>query len=174
MSSFAENRSLLPSEPTGHPHCCLSISRGLIDLLGRTLPPGPAITLSIGSGTGLLESLLAECNPHVRVEGVEAESSINEYIPEQNMHTVAGTWDLCSAAEEAEAWLFVYPKETKLVRKYLREYGNKEVLKTIVWLGPRSDWQDYNPILKDFGNLEVYTGGNIVAEYETMAVLKKG
>lgn len=42
-------------------------------------------------------------------------------------------------------WMFVYPREAVLVRRYiacLDAMAGKEEKKVLVWAGPKSDWED--------------------------------
>lgn len=128
-----------------HPHCCASLSYEIISLLAEDIQRAPHITLSIGSGSGLLEALLQQYASDAIIEGVEVAEDVNRYLPKEKLHIVGGTWDLCDRASAADTWLFIYPKDVLLVGKYLEAYG-KGTEKRIIWLGPQADW----PILHDF------------------------
>lgn len=130
--------------PKRFPDCCLGISTTLIAHITALLPKNPDFTISIGSGSGLLEGLIAHCDENVTVAGVEVDSTINRYISEEDMNIVGGGWGLCSTAQQAKAWMFVYPRDPKLITKYIDTYGSQAV-DLIVWLGPRVDWPDYEP-----------------------------
>lgn len=134
--------SHLSSSPTRFPDCCLSISSTLLITLTNLLPKKPSFTLSIGSGSGLLEALLTHSNASISVEGVEVASTVNRYIAEEDMHLAAGAWDLYARAQQATAWMFVYPRDPRLVSRYIERYGPENV-EVVVWLGPRVDWVDY-------------------------------
>ncbi|KAJ5368541.1 uncharacterized protein N7496_008301 [Penicillium cataractarum] len=163
---------LSSSSPTRFPDCCLSISTTLLTTLTTLLPKKPAFTLSIGSGSGLLEGLLSHSNAAISVEGVEVASSVNRYIAEEDMHVAAGAWDLYSRARQAKAWMFVYPREPKLVSRYIEIYGEGDV-EIIVWLGPKVDWGDYEPCFRSsmFAELEVLEVG--LAPYEIAVVARR-
>lgn len=128
--------------PTHHPDCCCSLSIHLIDTLVKILSPAPFLTVSIGSGTGLLEALLLKKRSEISLKAVEASNTANQYIREEDLHIVLGTWDICSLAADAEAWLFVYPREAHLLSRYLQAYGSQSV-RFIIWLGPKADFSDY-------------------------------
>ena len=134
-------------EPKHHPDCCMAISQSLLHNLANLLPCGLAISvLSIGSGTGLLESLLSDLiDDSYDVCGVEVSPNVNKYLPEQNMFFVGGTWDLCSQAGKSHVWMFTYPREPKLVKQYLELFDHANLSK-IFWLGPKMDWQDYEGV----------------------------
>jgi hypothetical protein len=134
--------SHLSTSPTRFPDCCLSISSTLLTTLTNLIPKKPAFTLSIGSGSGLLEALLSHSNASISVEGVEVASTVNRYIAEEDMHLAGGAWDLYSRAQQAAAWMFVYPRDPRLVSRYIERYGGENV-EVVVWLGPRVDWVDY-------------------------------
>ncbi|KAB8260449.1 hypothetical protein BDV32DRAFT_149417 [Aspergillus pseudonomiae] len=136
--------SQLTTTPQAFPTCCLSISTPLLETLTSLLPKKPDYTVSIGSGSGLLEALLTHTNASLQIEGVEVNPAVNRYIAEQDMHVVTGTWDLlASRVPGAKAWMFVYPREPKLVDRYIEAFGKEGVVEVILWLGPRADWADY-------------------------------
>ncbi|KAL2833537.1 hypothetical protein BJY01DRAFT_93112 [Aspergillus pseudoustus] len=165
----------LTQTPTLYPNCCLSLSTPLLTYLASILPSQPHFTLSIGSGSGLLEALITAHHRNVHIEGVEVNSSVNLYIEEQNINVVTGTWDLCSRAAQARAWMFVYPREPKLVGKYIETFGDGDI-DQILWLGPKMDWADYEGCFEQtgFGNRRVYDGDSIGgAEFEMVVVLSK-
>ncbi|KAJ8128977.1 hypothetical protein O1611_g4655 [Lasiodiplodia mahajangana] len=140
----------LRDEPTRYPGCCLSLSNRLLATIGSLLNSShdlvhptslthnePALVLSIGSGTGLLEELLhaylnnLNTHTHVpeerikswRVEGVEVNPAVNTHLPEDRINYVAGTWAVLSTrAREATALMFVYPRDGALVRRYVEAF----------------------------------------------------
>jgi hypothetical protein len=89
------------------------------------------------------------------------------------MHVAAGAWDLYSRAREAKGWMFVYPREPKLVSRYIETYGEGDV-KIIVWLGPKVDWPDYEPCFRrsSFAELEVLEEDGL-APYEIAVVARR-
>lgn len=138
----------LSSKSISHPDCCLSLSLPLLGTIAAHLPTPPALILSIGSGTGLLERLLSLHYPSLHILGVEvrADPSVNKYLPEEDIFTVIGSVGsggaTCDRASTAAVWMFVYPRSPLLIRNYLHEYGEGSV-KTIIWLGPANDWADF-------------------------------
>lgn len=165
--------SQLSSSPNRFPDCCLSISCTLITTLTNLLPKKPAFTLSIGSGSGLLEGLLSHSNASISVEGVEVASTVNRYIAEEDMHVAAGAWDVYPRAQQAAAWMFVYPRDPKLVSRYIEIYGDQNV-EIIVWLGPKVDWVDYEGCFQgsSFDDVRVLEEVGL-APYETAVVARK-
>ncbi|KAJ4343645.1 hypothetical protein N0V95_006619 [Ascochyta clinopodiicola] len=153
----SEAESLLPVEdlptapqltdrPMLYAGCCLALSRSLVAHVHSLLPPAPALTLSIGSGFGLLEAHLAASPYYAHIVGVEVEPSPNVYLPAARHHVVHGTRFLEPLAAEASAWLFVYPRRVGLVDEYLATYGRVsegKAVHVIVWIGPQADWDDY-------------------------------
>lgn len=131
----------LLSIPTACPGSCLALSAPLVTYLGSLLPPAPSLTLSIGSGFGLIEAYLNAQSSH-NVIGVEVAPSPNQYLPASHHRIVHGTRFLEPLAAEATTWLFVYPRRVGLVQEYMAEHGEGEVRK-IVWAGPKTDWDDY-------------------------------
>ncbi|KAJ5584024.1 uncharacterized protein N7459_003824 [Penicillium hispanicum] len=162
----------LSSSPKRFSDCCLAISNTLIAQLAAILPKKPKFTLSVGSGSGFLEGLLAYSEASCSVQGVEVDSSINRYIAEEDMHVVGGGWGLHADAQHATAWMFVYPRDPKLVAKYIDAYGDQAV-EMIVWLGPRVDWEDYEPCFRasPFSALSFLDNVGL-APYETMVVAR--
>ncbi len=140
----------LSDRPTLYPDCCCSISRGLIQTLLSILPSDPELTLSVGSGSGLLEALLLRQSRKLNVHGVEVSSSVNKYLPEERTQLVAGTWALASSAKDASAWIFVYPREVQLIEKYIQSYG-KGIVRQIIWIGPLADREEAETTLLEEG-----------------------
>lgn len=110
---------------------------------------------------------------NLSVQGVEVASTVNRYIAEEDMHVVGGGWGLCPSAQQAAAWMFVYPRDPRLVTKYIETYGHDSV-ELIVWLGPRVDWADYVPCFRQsaFSDL-TFPEDTGLAPYETMVVARK-
>ena len=133
---------VLTTTPTAYSGCCLALSETLIAYLASLLPQPPALTLSIGSGFGLLESYLITKPYAHHIIGVEVEPSSNKFLPSSNHRIVHGTRFLEPLAAEATTWLFVYPRRVGLVREYFAQYGQDSV-ERVIWAGPKSDWDDY-------------------------------
>ncbi|KAJ5094535.1 hypothetical protein N7456_010396 [Penicillium angulare] len=162
----------LSSSSTLFPDCCLAVSKTVITSLISLLPKKPAFTLSIGSGQGLLESLISHSDENVSVQGVEVNSSVNRYIAEEDMHVVPGTWGLYSFAQHATAWMFVYPRDPKLITRYMDTYGDQAV-ELIIWLGPRVDWPDYEPCFHHSSFSELSFPDIGLMEFEVAVVARK-
>lgn len=160
----------LNASPKLLPGCCLAISNTLITYLSSILPKQTAFTISVGSGSGLLEGLITYAHPEVSVEGVEVESTINRYIAEERMHVVNGGWGVYPGAQHAVAWMFVYPRDPKLITRYIHAYGDQTV-EMILWLGPRVDWSDYEPCFcqSSFSDLSFPVDAGL-APYEVLVV----
>ena len=152
-----------------YPDCCSSLSIPLISKLASLLPPDPALTLSIGSGTGLLEALLLQHQSTTNLRAVEVTKEVNKYMPEALMQAVNGTWSLCQLAKDATAWMFVYPRDVGLIKKYVQAFGQGSA-SAIIWIGPVVDLQEVEgswlgplwkqEVLKDCG----------LSEYEAMVL----
>lgn len=173
--STQESLELLPvltDTPTVYSGCCLALSRPLITHLQTLLPPQPNLTLSVGSGFGLLEAYLVTEPYSLRVIGVEVEPSPNKYLPVSHHRTVVGTRFLEPLAREATTWLFVYPRRVALVQEYIAQYGEGSV-KRIIWAGPRADWDDYADCFATW-DVQVQTADNAGARaWEAIAVASK-
>ncbi|CAG7958461.1 unnamed protein product [Penicillium olsonii] len=163
----------LSTEPHRFPDCCLGVSSTLIDHITSILPKKPAFTVSVGSGSGLLEALIVNRHDNVSVHGVEIGSTVNRYIAEEDMHVVTGGWGLCPAAQQASAWLFVYPRDPKLIKKYIDVYGHQSI-DLIIWFGPRVDWPDYEPQFAQSSFAELTFPDDVgMTPYELMAVARR-
>lgn len=153
-----------------HPDCCCSLSKTLIARIASLLQTELGLALSIGSGTGLLEALLLDYRPTMNLRAVEVSKAVNKYLPGDSMETVNGTWDLCNSAHDAGSWIFVYPREAGLIKRYAQVFVQGST-KQVIWIGPLADLQEiqdiYLPsaiwkriILKDCG----------LSDYETMVL----
>jgi hypothetical protein len=131
----------LTDMPTAYAGCCLALSAPLVARLRSLLSPSPALTLSIGSGFGLLEAHLL-ASPRICIVGVEVAPSPNKYLPALHHRTVQGSRFLEPLAREATTWLFVYPRRAALVSEYINDHGGGSV-ESIIWIGPRADWNEY-------------------------------
>jgi hypothetical protein len=82
----------LGDEPKHFPDCCMGISKPLVSTLLTMLPPKPALILSIGCGSGLLEQTLLQAG-HQRLDlyGVEVPGCVNAHLPSDRVLIVPGT-----------------------------------------------------------------------------------
>jgi hypothetical protein len=89
------------------------------------------------------------------------------------MNVVGGGWGLYPSAQQATAWMFVYPRDPKLITKYIDSYGDQAV-EMIVWVGPRVDWADYEPCFckSAFSNWSVLENIGLTP-YETAIVARR-
>ena len=138
----------ISEKPTLHPDCCCPISIPLIRLLSSMILSVRGMTISISSGSGLLEALLLRENYRINIHGIEVANSINRYLPDERMQPVHGTWDLSHAAKDAIAWLFVYPRDLGLIKKYIQAYGEGAV-EHIIWIGPLADLAEIDVVLQE-------------------------
>ncbi|KAK2021998.1 hypothetical protein LX32DRAFT_216107 [Colletotrichum zoysiae] len=167
----------LTDDPRTLPDCCLSLSRPLLRELHGRLPPAPHLTLSIGSGTGLLEGLLhdlasSSSTPPYGDAKTTTTTALNlvsvEVAPSPNRYhaahrTVPGTWALDPLAAEARAWVFAYPKQVALVRGYVAGFVPGAV-ETVVYVGPRRDWDDFRTAFDGIAaGVEVWDEGRMEA-----------
>ncbi|TLD37017.1 Protein KRI1 [Venturia nashicola] len=108
--------------------------------------------------------------PPLRVIGLEVNNLVNKYLPPENAVTVKGTWDIYNKSSEYNTWLFVYPRSPKLISSYLEL---PMVPYTIIWLGPRKDWDDFRtPFVASEFKLEEIEDAGLV-HYETMVLMTK-
>lgn len=79
-----------------------------------------------------------------------------------------GTWHIIDEAREAVALMFIYPRETKLVKAYLDVAAKAEV---VVWIGPRLDFEEFGTALASWGeNMTQSQADKVVEPYERLAV----
>ncbi|KAJ7204304.1 hypothetical protein B0H12DRAFT_1035330 [Mycena haematopus] len=149
----------LTASASRHSSSCASLSLPLLDLLDAVLPPPPALTLSVGSGPGLLEALLLQRHPHrssplsflgVDVAQPRARPTVNRFLRTVNTALVPGTWAVALEATRAEGLLFVYPRQPALVWAYLAR-GRSERVRTVVWIGPRCDVAEFGGVMAEWG-----------------------
>ncbi|KUI62550.1 hypothetical protein VP1G_09665 [Cytospora mali] len=185
----------LSDTPRRYPDFCLSISTRLIHALTDILSSASStqggqhenLVLSVGSGSGLLEahmqslwSSLPGCN--LAIEGVEVRTAeearpVNRYLSEEHYTTVRGTFEISPRGQEASALIFVYPREPVLIQRYLQAAREDEdsPLRTVVWLGPKADWDTFAYCLRDvpgFCSVEIPQDCGVV-EYEMMVVIRR-
>ncbi|KAJ4310896.1 hypothetical protein N0V94_008216 [Neodidymelliopsis sp. IMI 364377] len=163
----------LTDRATVYSGCCLALSTPLVAHLHSLLPLVPSLTLSIGSGFGLLEALLLAAPYASHIVGVEVEPSPNTYLPQTHHRIVHGTRFLEPLAAEASTWLFVYPRRVALVSEYIKEYGLGSV-HTIIWIGPQADWDDYKGCFASGWDVQTQSADGIGGKpWELLAVMKK-
>lgn len=148
--------------PTHYPECCLSISEGLFTCIARCLSEvtrclvpitesrvEKTTILSIGCGTGFLESLLTiHLQEHgfcVKVAGVEVPSADVRYLTSDLVSYVSGTRGISHRAASADILLFIYPRDGDLIRQYLTLFSSN--VRMVLWLGPRADWTTQSEVL---------------------------
>lgn len=187
----------LGDTPRRYPDFCLSISTRLIRALTDIITTSGAckipdeqqssLVVSVGSGSGLLEahlqsfwSSIPSCN--LTIEGVEVRTAgdarpVNRYLSEEHHTTVRGTFEVTPRGRQASALMFVYPREPMLIQRYLQGAREDEdsPLRTVVWLGPKADWDCFAECLRDvprFGEVEIPDDCGMV-KYEMMAIIRR-
>ncbi|KAF2834523.1 hypothetical protein M501DRAFT_943977 [Patellaria atrata CBS 101060] len=162
----------LTETPARYAGCCLALSSPLIRSLSALLPANPEFSISVGSGSGLLEALLMQYGEEKCIHGIDVFSCNNKYLPEENFYHVTGTREMWSRAGEAAVWLFVYPRDPYLIEMYLDLSGDGSV-ETIIWAGPKVDWPVFQPefLKSPFEPIEHPSIG--LANEEMIVVLRK-
>ncbi|OCL10619.1 hypothetical protein AOQ84DRAFT_211968 [Glonium stellatum] len=172
-------RSKLPSLnelPKHFPGCCMSLSNLILGQIAQILPHRSKFILSIGCGSGLLEALLLQYDPGLAINGVEVYSDppVNRYLMSKDVTAVGGTWDVTDLAASAAAWMFVYPREPRLVDRYLQTHGGSKDVEMVIWVGPRADWADFEtPFLRSALNQIEIHADVMLAPYEMVIVARK-
>lgn len=140
---------LLQEEASKYYGSCTFISPSLINALRSLLPRKPGLTLSIGSGIGLVEAFTIQHDSHL-IECVEVPALREErkYVDEASMHYVRGTWDTSDRARDAVAWLFLFPRDPVLITKYVERYIHGG-LRSILWIGPAGDAAEMRTAVQD-------------------------
>ena len=173
MAAMATALDKLTNQPSHFGDCCPGVSKPLVETLLDRLPQHPALILSIGSGSGLLEALLLQASAHhhkqaVNLFGVEVPTCINSHLAEERLLRVPSTLSLHPDAFLASALMFVYPRDASLIGKYL-EALLEGALDQIIWFGHRHDWPPVKDLLvATFDNVELVCGPGI-ADYEMVA-----
>ncbi|RMY71211.1 hypothetical protein D0862_14638 [Hortaea werneckii] len=138
----------LCTSPKHFADCCVGISQPLLATLASRLPPSPALILSIGSGSGLLEAmLLKHSEKPLDLFGVEVSSCVNKHLPPDRLIKVPSTTSLHSDAMLVSSLMFVYPRMPALIAAYL-DASTGGALEQVVWLGHRSDWPDFESVMR--------------------------
>jgi hypothetical protein len=157
-------------EPQQFAGCCLAISKPLLQTLLSTLPRGPDLIFSVGSGSGLLEAMLLQMSrDELNLFGVEVPSCDCAYLSNKQVLRVTGTRSLHPDAILASVLMFVYPRVASLVAFYVDACANG-ALEKLVWLGHRSDWADCEKIIYDsFASVDVIATAGL-PDHEIMVV----
>lgn len=135
---------LISDNPVRLASCCPTLSQEVLSKISLRLPTKPSRTVSIGCGSGLLEALLMK-HSDVAIEGIEVTETINQFLPAEAFHTVIGTWQIFSEAHDYDAWMFVYPRSTDLLKKYVESISNNTApILRIIWIGPVQDWDVFS------------------------------
>lgn len=162
----------LSNIPVQHADCCAALSSILVAKVAQSLPSGPALTISIGSGRGILEALILRDRPEICLQAIELSHDINQYLSAENVQIVSGTWDLCALAANSTAWIFVYPREFPLVEKYLQIFGSAAV-QLFIFLGPKADVPNMEALMESRAwKMEVIDECG-VSQYEALLVWKR-
>ena len=154
--------------------CCVGISKPLLTALVDQLLPSPALTLSIGCGSGLFEARLLQYMEKnffkpMNLCGVEVMSCTNKYLSGERMLRVPSTTSLHPEAMLASALMFVYPRKADIVAMYIDALRGG-ALETVLWLGHRSDWPDIERGFHDTScQLELVDGPGL-SEAELLAI----
>lgn len=180
-------------QPLRHQSSCASLSLPLLNLLNDVLPAPPSLTLSVGSGPGLLEALLlghfpsraillpAETRGGEDEDDVQFKASfygvevkgVNRFLADDNVITVPGTWAIAEEAKTAEGLLFVYPRQPGLLRSYLGGEGGEDV-RVVAWIGPRCDLDEFVGVLGEWGVEDAVAGrGKLVEDGEAVVVYRR-
>jgi hypothetical protein len=171
----------LSTSPKRHTDCCLAISRQLVEFIVSHVQPAHPSILSIGSGSGLLESIIQQSHPNVLVNGVEVmgldgSSAVNKYLEPEDLFLVKGTWETYEKALDYGTWLFIYPRESRLIEKYITLLNSKANVHYILWAGPRVDWPEFEKSFNSdmLGVPNIGFGPSVgLMEYEMCATFKR-
>ncbi|RMY47706.1 hypothetical protein D0863_15572 [Hortaea werneckii] len=152
----------LCTSPKHFADCCVGISQPLLATLASRLPRSPALILSIGSGSGLLEAmLLKHSEKPLDVFGVEVSSCVNKHLPPDRLAKVPSTTSLHPDAMLASSLMFVYPRMPALLTAYL-DAATGGALEQVVWLGHRSDWPDFESVMRSkSSSIDVVEGSGL-------------
>lgn len=165
----------LSEKPAHFADCCPGVSKPLICAIVDHLPQSPALTLSIGSGSGLLEAILLEATERdrgeaVNLRGVEVPSCVNTHLPPERVLRVPGTTSLHPDVFLASCLMFVYPRNAMLIEMHLNA-NIDGAMEKLIWLGHRNDFFPEAQLLLSaaFYRLECIDGPGI-PEYEVLVI----
>ncbi|KAI7207778.1 hypothetical protein KC333_g9355 [Hortaea werneckii] len=160
----------LCTRPKHFADCCVGISQPLLATLASRLPPSPGLILSIGSGSGLLEAmLLKHSEKPLDIFGVEVSSCVNKHLPPDRLVKVPSTTSLHPDAMLASSLMFVYPRMPALVTAYL-DASIGGALEQVVWLGHRSDWPDFESVMRSRSSSVAIVEGSGLCDSELLVV----
>ncbi|KAH9814656.1 hypothetical protein DFH28DRAFT_970748 [Melampsora americana] len=173
--NFANHVQLPPltSVPTSLPTCCVSLSIPLISALKNAFSEDSSdLVLSVGSGSGLLESYMIQNG--INVKGIDLSTNTNQYLEEEEFIGLRGLWDRepISNLIYTRQILFVYPKPIKsVIKRYLEMLKEIEIL---VWIGPSIDWFEVKETLHQFSDwknseMEIL---NVTEPYERFIIMR--
>ncbi|KAK4895904.1 hypothetical protein LTR27_006075 [Elasticomyces elasticus] len=158
----------LDDKPVFFPGCCAGLSKPMLKTIANRLPQNPAMVLSIGCGSGLLEGMLLLSRiKDLNIFGVEVPPCINKYLPDERMLRVPCTASLHPDAWLASALLFVYPRKPSLLSNYMDNFVDG-ALEQVVWLGPRNDWPEIHEVLKSYFYMIETVEGPGLSEHELL------
>lgn len=151
-----------------YPDLCPALSRPLVNAIADRLPQNPALVLSVGCGSGLLEAMILRASQHrdanapgLNLVGVEVPDCSVTHLPADRTETVPTTLSLVDDAVLASTLMFVYPRQPTLIAMYLDATVNA-ALEQIIWLGHRNDWREIEPLfLAAFYKLERIDGSGV-------------
>lgn len=162
----------LSNIPVQYADCCAALSSTLVANLAQSLPAAPALTISIGSGSGILEALILRDRPEICLRAIEVSQDINQYLSAKNLQIVSGTWDLCAMAANSIAWIFVYPRDFSLVEKYLQNFGSASV-QLLFFLGPKADSSNVKALMENRAWKREAIEECGVSQYEALLVWRR-
>lgn len=116
--------------------------------------------------------MLLTQRPMLKLYAVEVAEKVDDYLPKNKLDIVHGTWDISPLAKGASAWMFVYPRDVRLVNRYLASCADSMV-NMIIWIGPMADFKEYDPLpVGQAWVKEVPTEGGL-SDFEAMIIWKK-
>ncbi len=144
MKAVQSNK--LGNDSVHFPDLCPAVSKPLIKIIVESLPPAPALILSVGCGSGLLEAMCLEGGKALNLHGVEVPDCHVKYLPDTSVLRVASTSSVHEKAVLATAVMFCYPRKSELVARYL-DVCTGGALEQLLWFGHRSDWPEMEMLL---------------------------
>lgn len=160
----------LPASPTYFADCCVPISKELIDVLHSELGNAQGSILSIGCGSGLLERfLLDHADKELDIVGIEIPTCQIQHLPESRVIRVRDTHQLHEDAILASTLMFIYPRASSLIWRYLQLCRKSALEKVVLWT-TCTDWQELRPIFTEHDiNMRALQAG-IVPKYDILLV----
>lgn len=160
----------LSDHPSFLPDCCVALSKSFLITLHTELKAAGGLVLSVGCGSGLLEMLLLDLG-ELNLVGVEIPSCPNLYLSPVHHIQVSDSYTLSDEALLATSIMFVYPRSSNLLQRYLAAYADA-AMTTVVLICPKIEWPEFRDILSEYCSKYKVLTGPAFSNHEILAVFR--